>query len=133
MPWPHLPKSRGPQVSSLSGSSRVKPNRNSVRKKEPQDSNEPCGLEIMWEGPQCPDCHILLFHNHALNHTLLSRASVIHSHPLPGAYRGRHDLASTIDDASGGSEREAHWTFAASHYDGFAGLIGRNRARRIRR
>src|ERR671918_202291 len=131
MPWPHLPKPRGPRVELI----RIFPCKAKPKfaEKEPQDSNEPCGLEIMWEGPQCPDCHILLFHNHALNHTLLSRASVIHSHSLPGAYRGRHDLASTIDDASGGSEREAHWTFAASHNDGFAGLIGCNRARRIRR
>ena len=75
----------------------------------------------------------LVFNNYALNRALLGRASVIHSHLLASPQRGRHDLARTIDDASGGAEREAHRTFRAFDHDRLARFIGRHRAGRISR
>jgi hypothetical protein len=53
--------------------------------KKAAESNRTLRLKMMWKGPQCPDGHILVFHDYAFYHTLVTRAGIIHAHLLTSA------------------------------------------------
>jgi hypothetical protein len=77
----------------------------------------------MWKGPQFPHCHILVFHYHAFNHTLLGWASVINTYLLTSSQRGCHYFARSVNDTRGCAEREADRAFMTFDHDRFPRLV----------